>query len=114
VATPVRRVVDSSPLILLSKVGQLDLLRAGVPEILVPHTVLAEVGAPGPADPAFQQIRSTAWLKIVPAPPIPPLGERDASREVEATKSKAGRASRKPAASSATLTNRWRVVGDNE
>ena len=33
-ATPVRRIVDSSPLILLAKIGQLDLLRAGEPEIL--------------------------------------------------------------------------------
>jgi hypothetical protein len=34
VATPVRRIVDSSPLILLAKIGQLDLLHAGVPEVL--------------------------------------------------------------------------------
>jgi hypothetical protein len=34
VATPVRRIVDSSPPILLAEIGQLDLLRAGVPEIL--------------------------------------------------------------------------------
>jgi hypothetical protein len=34
VATPVRRIVDSSPLILLAKIAQLDLLHAGVPEIL--------------------------------------------------------------------------------
>ena len=35
-ATPVRRIVDTSSLILLAKVGQLELLRAGVPEIIVP------------------------------------------------------------------------------
>jgi predicted nucleic acid-binding protein len=71
VATPVRRIVDSSPLILLAKVGQLDLLHAGVPEILVPDAVLSEVGARGPTDPVFREIQSTAWLKIVPAPPAP-------------------------------------------
>jgi predicted nucleic acid-binding protein len=71
VATPVRRIVDSSPLILLAKVGQLSLLRAGVTEVLVPDTVLSEVGARGPADPVFQQIQAAAWLKIVPAPPTP-------------------------------------------
>jgi predicted nucleic acid-binding protein len=57
---------------LLAKVGQLDVLRAGVPEIIVPDIVLAEVGARGPADPTFQEIQQTAWLKIVPTPPTPP------------------------------------------
>ena len=33
-ATPIRRIVDSFPLILLSKIGQLDSLLAGVPEVL--------------------------------------------------------------------------------
>ena len=65
-ATPVRRIVDTSPLILLAKVGQLDLLRAGVPEILVPDAVLQEVAARGPTDPVFQEIQRVAWLKIVP------------------------------------------------
>jgi len=58
-------------LILLAKVGQLDLLRAGVPETLVPDVVLSEVGARGPADPVFQQIQTTTWLKIIPTPPTP-------------------------------------------
>ena len=43
-ATPVRRILNASPLILLAKVGQLDLIRAGVPETLVPDMVLREVG----------------------------------------------------------------------
>ena len=72
VATPVRRIVNTSPLILLAKVGQLDLLRAGVPEIIVPDVVLREVGGRGPADPVFQEIQRAAWLKIVPTPPTPP------------------------------------------
>ncbi len=41
-ATPVRRIVDTSPMILLAKVGRLDLLRVGVSEILVPEPVVAE------------------------------------------------------------------------
>jgi predicted nucleic acid-binding protein len=59
-------------LILLAKVGQLDLLHAGVPEIIVPDVVLREVGARGPADPVFQEVQRATWLKMVPAPPIPP------------------------------------------
>ena len=70
-ATPVRRIVNTSPLILLAKVGELNLLRAGVPEIIVPDAVLREVSARGPADPVFQGIPRLAWLKIVPTPPTP-------------------------------------------
>jgi predicted nucleic acid-binding protein len=58
-------------LILLAKVGQLDLLRAGVPEILVPDVVLREVGARGPTDSAFQEIQRMTWLRVIPAPPTP-------------------------------------------
>jgi predicted nucleic acid-binding protein len=72
VATPLQRIVDSSPLILLAKVGQLDLLCAGVPEILVPDAVFSEVGGHGLTDPVFYQIQNTNWLRIVPAPPTPP------------------------------------------
>jgi len=59
VATPLRRVVDTSALILLAKVGQLDLLRAGVPDVLVPDAVVAEVAVQGPNDPVFQLIQGT-------------------------------------------------------
>ena len=71
-ATPVRRIVDTSSLIFLAKIGQLELLRAGVSEIVVPDAVLSEVAAPGPADLVFQQIQNTVWLNIVPAPATPP------------------------------------------
>ncbi len=71
-ATPLRRIVNASPLILLAKAGQLDLLRAGVPEIIVPDAVLREVSARGPADPVLLEVQRAAWLKLVPAPPTPP------------------------------------------
>ncbi len=71
-ATPVRRIVNASPLILLAKAGQLDLLRAGVPEIIVPDAVLREVGARGPADPVLLEIQRTPWLRIVPTLATPP------------------------------------------
>jgi predicted nucleic acid-binding protein len=72
VATPVRRIVNASPLILLAKAGQLDLLRAGVPEVVVPDAVLREVSARGPADPVLLEVRRAPWLKPVPAPATPP------------------------------------------
>jgi predicted nucleic acid-binding protein len=56
---------------LLGKVGRLELLRAGVSEIIVPDAVLREVGARGPADPVLQEVQRLAWLKVVPAPPTP-------------------------------------------
>jgi predicted nucleic acid-binding protein len=59
-------------LIFLAKVGQLELLRAGIAEIIVPSTVVQELSARGPADPDFQEVQRQAWLRIVPAPPTPP------------------------------------------
>lgn len=71
-AEPVRRIVNASPLILLAKVGRLDLLRAGVPEVVVPDAVVREVGVRGPTDPVSLEVGRTAWLQIRPAPPTPP------------------------------------------
>jgi predicted nucleic acid-binding protein len=71
VATPLRRIVHASPLILLAKAGQLDLLRAGVPEIIVADAVLREVSARGPADPVLLEVQRASWLKVVPAPVTP-------------------------------------------
>jgi predicted nucleic acid-binding protein len=48
------------------------LLRAGVPEIIVPDAVLQEVGARGAAAPVYREILRTTWLKIVPSLPTPP------------------------------------------
>ncbi|MHB1558577.1 MAG: DUF3368 domain-containing protein [Isosphaeraceae bacterium] len=70
-ANPVRRIVNASPLILLAKAGHLDLLRAGVSEVVVPDPVLHEVGARGPSDPVLLEVGRTSWLKVTPAPPTP-------------------------------------------
>jgi predicted nucleic acid-binding protein len=43
---PSKRVVNASPLILLGKLGRLDLLFLGVEDVIVPEIVLQEVGDP--------------------------------------------------------------------
>lgn len=72
-ATPVRRVVDASSLISLAKVGRLELLRVGVPEIIVPDSVIAEASVRSTTDPVLERIRRAEWLTIVPATAIPPI-----------------------------------------
>ena len=66
-----RRVVNSSPLILLEKVGHLDLLRVGGFDVLVPDAVLGEIDVRGVGDPAAQAVRNASWLKVVPTAAIP-------------------------------------------
>jgi predicted nucleic acid-binding protein len=69
---PFRRIVNASPLILLSRIGRLDLLRIGDVEVVVPDVVLAEIGAHGVDDPTLCAVREARWLTILPSPPIPP------------------------------------------
>ncbi len=63
-----KRVVNASPLILLSKVDHLDLLQVGVDEVIVPDRVIDEIRAHGATDLTVQAIQNTAWLRIVPTP----------------------------------------------
>jgi uncharacterized protein len=66
-----RRVANASPLIFLTEVGLLEVLRQpGVP-VLVPDTVLVEIGRLGPNDPAIQVVQQSGWMQIVPTPTIP-------------------------------------------
>ena len=62
-------IVNSSPLILLARVGRLDLLRLLGDQVRVPETVAVEVRAH--SDQAAAALRETAWLQIVPDLPIP-------------------------------------------
>ena len=66
-----RRIVNASPLILLSKSGQLDLLRLGGVDVVTPDAVITEIGAKGGNDPTALAIRQTSWLSVVPNPAIP-------------------------------------------
>jgi predicted nucleic acid-binding protein len=64
--------VNTSPLIILSKIGRLDFLRAGHLPVIVPQAVLNEIARHGPQDRTLEQVRSAGWVQIVPDPPIPP------------------------------------------
>ena len=62
---------DTSPLIILTKGGFLDLLRLVAHEVIVPSIVAAEIEQRGPDDPAVQALRNTSWLRLVQAVLIP-------------------------------------------
>ena len=64
--------MNTSPLILLSKIGLLDLLRAGDLPVIVPQGVLDEIARHGPVDQSLLQVRSAGWLQVAPDLPIPP------------------------------------------
>lgn len=67
---PPRRVVNASPLILLSKVDRLDLLQVEADEVIVPDRVIDEIRAYGATDLTVQAIQRATWLQIVPTPAI--------------------------------------------
>ncbi len=64
-------VVDASPLILLGRVGHLNLLREISRYVLVPDQVIAEVDAKGAADPAAKALTSAEWMVRMPSVGIP-------------------------------------------
>lgn len=63
-------VVDASPLIILARAGRLDLLQLAAERIVLPSSVVAEVGAH--SDEASRALAETAWLERVPDVPISP------------------------------------------
>jgi predicted nucleic acid-binding protein len=63
--------VNASPLIFLTEVGLLEVLRQpGIP-VLVPDVVLDEVSRLGPNDPAIQAVQRSPRVQIVSTPTIP-------------------------------------------
>jgi predicted nucleic acid-binding protein len=70
------RVVNASPLIGLSVISRLDLLREPRPdtEVSVPQAVLDEVMAGELGDPALTLVPEAVsdWLRVVPTPPVHP------------------------------------------
>ena len=66
-----KRIVNASPLILLSKLDHLDLLQVEADEVIVPDRVIDEIRAYGATDLTVQAIQKATWLRIVPTPPFP-------------------------------------------
>lgn len=64
-------VVDASPLILLARVGRLDLLTALADEIAVPQAVLDELAAGAAQDDAARAVRELPGIQLVADLQIP-------------------------------------------
>jgi predicted nucleic acid-binding protein len=64
-------VVNASPVILLVRVGQLDLLQCLGPGVVIPQAAVLERQRRGPTDPAVQALAQTPWLASVDPGPIP-------------------------------------------
>ena len=68
---PESAVVNSSPLIFLSKVGLLDWLQLAADTVVVPEAVAREINRRRPADVTANALARTSWLRIVAVPAIP-------------------------------------------
>ena len=64
-------VVDTSPLIILSRAGELHLLQLAAEQVVVPTAVQREIEAYGPDDPTVRAIAATPWLQVVASAPLP-------------------------------------------
>ncbi|MFH7243594.1 MAG: DUF3368 domain-containing protein [Spirulina sp.] len=62
-------VINTSPLIFLTKADLLSLLQVRYVTVLVPTIVVQEIQQYGPLDTTAQTIQRTDWLTIVEAPP---------------------------------------------
>jgi len=58
------RIVNASPLILLTKVGRIDLLNAEGVDVVVPMPVLQEVSSLDPNDPVVRAIDDAGWSVV--------------------------------------------------
>lgn len=65
------RIVNSSPLIFLSRVDLFEALRVDASAVLVPTRVVDEISERGPDDPTVQAISRAWWIVHRLTPPIP-------------------------------------------
>lgn len=63
--------VNSSPLIILTRAGILEFLQLVGGQIFVCSAVAQEIAAYGPDDPTVRAVAGADWLVIVEAPPVP-------------------------------------------
>jgi len=68
-------VVNASPLVFLTRVGLLQILRLAGEPVVVPRAVVDEIKQYGPADRTAAALRAAGWLKEVDPIPIPPAIE---------------------------------------
>lgn len=66
-------IINASPLIFLSRGGQLGLLRHFADKILVPKPVIQEIRAKGPGDITAIAVKGASWLEQVATPAIPAI-----------------------------------------
>ncbi|WP_434045153.1 MULTISPECIES: DUF3368 domain-containing protein [Sorangium] len=57
-------VADTTPLLYLSRIGHLDVVRAVHREIVVPKTVWEELVVARPAEPGVESLRSSPWIRV--------------------------------------------------
>jgi predicted nucleic acid-binding protein len=62
-------IVNSSPLIFLSKAGYLDLLKLAGDEIFVPDAVILEINRRGASDVTVRALQQANWLQVVEVKP---------------------------------------------
>lgn len=62
---PEQAIVNSSPLIFLSKAGHLDLLRLAGDLVVVPDSVILEINRRGDQDITVQALKQAKWLQPI-------------------------------------------------
>ena len=59
-------VSDSSPLISLARIGELEILRCLYGEILIPQAVWDEIVVEGEGRPGADEVRGSGWIRCEP------------------------------------------------